>query len=65
MVALHNDDASELHNFNCFIMLLCRKFEDPLGDHKAQTQIKAIRQGRQSVAIYTKQVLELVCRLTN
>lgn len=40
MVTLHNADATELRNFNYFMMALCRCFEDPLADCKAHNHIK-------------------------
>lgn len=40
MVILHNDNASELRNFNRFMTVLHKLFEDPLVDHKARDCIK-------------------------
>lgn len=47
MVALHNDDALELHNFNCFMIAIQKSFEDPIADCKARTRMKTISQGWQ------------------
>lgn len=35
MVTLHNDIALELKNFNHFMAVLCKYFQDPLADCKA------------------------------
>lgn len=35
MVTLHNANAPELQNFNCFMAVLRWRFEDPVADWKA------------------------------
>lgn len=44
MVSLHNDNASQLQNYNQFIAALCSWFKDPLAERKARTQMKTITQ---------------------
>lgn len=65
MLALHNDDAPELRNFNQFMAVLCKRFEDPLADGKARDRIKTISQGRRGVAEYTQEFCDLACWLTD
>lgn len=57
MVTLYNDDALELRNFNQFMVVLRKSFEDPLADCKARD--------RRGVAKYTQEFCDLVCRLTD
>lgn len=63
IVTLHNADAPELWNFNCFMTALWHRFEDPHPDQKARDRIKTIKQGRQLVAEYTKEFSDLVCHM--
>lgn len=52
MVALHNDNAAELLNFDRFMAALKNWFEDPLANWKARTKIKNIKQVKYLVAAY-------------
>lgn len=55
MVTLHNDDASKLRNFDHFMGVLQKYFEDPLAIRNARTRMKTISQGCWSVASYTQE----------
>lgn len=48
MVALHNKDAPELHNW--FMVALYKRFKDPLADQKAKIHMKTINHGEKSMA---------------
>lgn len=52
MVTLHNANALELRNFDCFMTMLHHQFEDSLADQKARDHIKTVRQGCRAIAEY-------------
>lgn len=56
MVSLHNDDASQLRNYD-FMAALCQQFKDPLAECKTWTWMKTITQVWWSV--YTQEFREL------
>lgn len=63
MITLHNANAPELRNLNCFMTVLRWQFKDLVADQKARGCIRTIRQERRLAAEYTKEFWDLACCL--